>query len=131
MKKIFLLWLLFKSVSVQCQEIKAFIKSPDFSRMTLSEFNNQDIIQLSDTSLKVYSYNIYFNCDDKYLNPKEDCNVSLAAIDGNSLKHLYVRDLVKKYKSHFYVVLDMVKYLDKNGELKIVANPPQRIDITE
>ena len=132
MKKLFFICLIFQSISTQCQEISLFIKSPGTKKLTVKEFKNEDVLQISDSTLKVFSYVIYFACDNDYHKPTEkDCNISVAQVLGNSLKAESVVEMEKKYTTHFYIVFDNVKCINKEGEIRVIGNLPGRIDITE
>ena len=131
MKKLFFLCLLFKSASAHCQDISVFIKSPGTKKLTVKEFKEQEILQMTDSTLKVYSYVIYFACDNEYHKPNEKgCDISVAQVSGNSLKAESVVEMTKIFTTHFYIVLDNVKCIDKNGNIRVLATPG-RIDITE
>ena len=114
------------------QEIKAFLKNDGVKSMTFKEFKEHEILQLNDSSLKVSGYVIYFACDNNFHDPKDkNCNITYAMVQGNSLKDKYVIEAMKNFTKHFYIVFDYVRYLDKNGETKVVQILPGRIDITE
>src|ERR1700712_5037004 len=107
MKKFIFILILFKSFSIQGQDISAYIKSPGINKLTLKEFKAQEIVQLSDTSLKIISFVIYFACNDEHhKTTEEDCNVSVASVLGNSLKATSVLEIEKKFEKYFYIILD-------------------------
>ena len=107
--------------------IKAFVKDFKSVFFTLKDFEKEDILQLSDSSLKIDSYLVYFACETSFKRRIVESH-DYRIVNTNSLKDPQIIELIKKYKTYFYILFYNIKYYDKDGKLKEAINP-RRIDI--
>ena len=111
------------------QKVRAFIKDTTAKTFTLEEFKQNQIVQLTDSSYHIKSFHVYFACQENYqMRNGKICDVGHVPMFDNSLKSQNFLDMLKLFDHHFYIVLDYIIIVDKNGKDEFAISPG-RIDI--